>query len=229
MWRIAVILLAALFGALATVLVAWGCALRSQATFVASPVRASERLMSFLPADWSALRSRGANGYQINGVAASVWTGFGALVETSMIEGTWQEGGFVSDRIVVYGTIQREECGWPVRCLECARAEGAGTAASHLVGGTEIPESLRGLSPVSAAGSWMSSYRPALPVRPMWTPFALSALMYGAFLAVVLLGPQWVRRRVRAHRGRCVKCGYARGGLAPAAACPECGTVPARG
>ena len=50
---------------------------------------------------------------------------------------------------------------------------------------------------------------------PMWTPL----LLVSSITALL-----WARDR-RAHRpGSCSHCGYDRRGLAPTAACPECGT-----
>jgi hypothetical protein len=60
-------------------------------------------------------------------------------------------------------------------------------------------------------------------VVPLWIPFALAAV------PTALLWRAQLRRRRRARVGLCPACGYDRAGIAPDAACPECGEVPTRG
>jgi hypothetical protein len=55
---------------------------------------------------------------------------------------------------------------------------------------------------------------------PLWPAAGLFAVL-GALL--------FARAARAGRRGRCPSCGYDHRGLAAAAACPECGTVPARG
>jgi hypothetical protein len=218
--------LAVLAGAAVTVLVAWGCALGSKSAFVASPNPASARLASFAPAEWRIRPPGHEYGYHLDYLAATVWKGFGASVETCYVQGGWRTGELHSDEYMAYGILRREECGWPIRCLECGRADQLVTAKSQLIGGIEVPESMRGPSPAPAA-VLPTPYRPAFPVHPLWPAFAYGTGLYAVLIALPLAGPRWMRRVVRARRGRCVKCGYDRGGLAPGAACPECGTAPA--
>ena len=61
-----------------------------------------------------------------------------------------------------------------------------------------------------------------LPLEPIWTGLAVDAIVYGALLWLVTLGPRTMRRLVRRARGRCVRCGYRLTGLT-ADRCPECG------
>jgi hypothetical protein len=61
-----------------------------------------------------------------------------------------------------------------------------------------------------------------LPLRPIWTGFAVNTIFYATILWLLTLGPFTARRMIRRKRGRCLKCGYdLRGNLSPG--CPECG------
>jgi len=63
-----------------------------------------------------------------------------------------------------------------------------------------------------------------LPYRVLPLGFTLNTLLAAGVLLGVAEGFAFARRRVRRAKGRCVACGYDRGGLAgDAAACPECG------
>ncbi len=68
-----------------------------------------------------------------------------------------------------------------------------------------------------------SSFR-LLPLRPIWTGFAINTLFYAALLWPLICGPSALRRHIRRKRGLCVSCGY---DLRHAEhdACPECGGV----
>ncbi len=54
---------------------------------------------------------------------------------------------------------------------------------------------------------------------PLWIPTLLTLIVTG-----FAWRPELIARR-RAMFGKCVKCGYARNGLAPGAVCPECGAA----
>ena len=56
---------------------------------------------------------------------------------------------------------------------------------------------------------------------PLWFPLLLTIIPTG-----FAWRPDIIARR-RSRRGACMKCGYARSGLAAGAVCPECGTAPA--
>jgi hypothetical protein len=63
-----------------------------------------------------------------------------------------------------------------------------------------------------------------LPTRMLPLGFALNTLLAAGVLLGVVEGVAFARRRVRRAKGRCVACGYDRGGFeGDAAACPECG------
>src|SRR4051812_31277338 len=69
-----------------------------------------------------------------------------------------------------------------------------------------------------------------LPYRDSWGPFedysvpiCLPVLLTGLGIGVTRIRIVLKRQRIRS--GRCGSCGYNRTGLAPAAACPECGAL----
>lgn len=62
----------------------------------------------------------------------------------------------------------------------------------------------------------------ALPLRPIWTGFALNWLFYSVPFWILFIVPGLVRRSWRVRRGLCLQCGYdLRGSTGPI--CPECG------
>ncbi len=60
----------------------------------------------------------------------------------------------------------------------------------------------------------------AVPLRPIWTGFAVDTLFYATVLWLLIPGPFVLRRFVRLKRGLCVKCAYPMG---ESAVCTECG------
>src|SRR6185436_16984229 len=44
--------------------------------------------------------------------------------------------------------------------------------------------------------------------RPIWPGFAINTIFYAAILWLPFAATKVVRRRMRAHRGRCTACGY---------------------
>ena len=107
--------------------------------------------------------------------------------------------------------------GWPMRALWCeeeAWLESAGNRTRlGASGGAALPD----WGPRSRFG-----YPRVLPLRPIWIGFAVNTILYW----LILLCPAWaliaLRRHIRRHRGRCLKCGYNLRGEFDAA-CPECG------
>ena len=77
---------------------------------------------------------------------------------------------------------------------------------------------------------WFSKYdRRTLPLRPFWPGFAINTIFYAAILWLLFAFTFALRRRMRAHRGRCVGCGYdLRGRAVESNACPECGVIAGR-
>lgn len=70
------------------------------------------------------------------------------------------------------------------------------------------------------AGVW------SLPYEPMWAGLTGNLVVYAATWCVLLAGIGAARRAIRRRRGQCTRCAYDLGGLAPGAACPECGHTP---
>ncbi|MFI4915897.1 MAG: hypothetical protein ACIAS6_05240 [Phycisphaerales bacterium JB060] len=94
-----------------------------------------------------------------------------------------------------------------------------------LLGGVELWHAQG--PPTAQSNLWQTPHNPldrfALPLLPLWPGFLLNTLFYALLLFIAWRGPGVVRRAVRRRRGRCVGCGYDRGGLDADAACPECG------
>ena len=67
----------------------------------------------------------------------------------------------------------------------------------------------------------------ALPTHILPLGFTLNTLLAAGVLLSLVESFAFARRRVRRAKGRCVACGYDRGGLAggEATACPECGAA----
>jgi hypothetical protein len=108
--------------------------------------------------------------------------------------------------------------GWPVRSLALWKARTYPIHARTKI----LSEETGGKIPLTIFGA----RAPDLPALVLWPGFALNTLIYAALAWSVWRLPFAVRRYRRRRRGRCVKCGYDRTGLAPAAPCPECGTTP---
>lgn len=66
-----------------------------------------------------------------------------------------------------------------------------------------------------------------IPYYPLWPGLIGNALVWGGVIWVGLFGLRLLRGRRRRRHGLCTRCAYDRKGIATAAPCPECGTVPA--
>jgi len=92
-------------------------------------------------------------------------------------------------------------------------------------------------SRMGSSSEWSMAYAPrwllpndnchGLPTRIILAGFTLNTLLAAGVMLGMVEGLAFARRRVRRAKGRCVACGYDRGGLAggEATACPECGSV----
>ena len=99
--------------------------------------------------------------------------------------------------------------GWPVVSMW----------RDYVLGGSRY-ELLHGL-PVTFLPSDRGLPR-AVPLRPIWTSFAVNTLFYAGVLWLLIPGPFVLRRFVRMKRGRCPKCAYPMG---ESAVCSECGVA----
>ena len=98
--------------------------------------------------------------------------------------------------------------GWPLRSFTCTHYKSYPDLIIHTKDGILLH-----------VDSKFRLQRITLPLRPIWTGFALNTILYA-----VLLGSLFTsRRKIRNKRGLCVKCAYDLRG-AEHKACPECGT-----
>jgi hypothetical protein len=110
--------------------------------------------------------------------------------------------------------VHFEEFGFPIRAMRI-------TDTTSITDGVVNSEFLLNGHCI-AAPRWLASNR-VLPTRVIPLGFTLNTLLAAGVLLGVVEGFAFARRRVRRAKGRCVACGYDRGGLAKDAACPECG------
>ncbi len=110
------------------------------------------------------------------------------------------------------------DAGWPRPSMRTLRHERVPASAVP----TSVPPPT---SPATPGLFAMSDGTP--PMAPIWPGFVRNTLLYSAAVGVLaapvlLVAP--VRRRWRARRGRCPRCGYELAGLEM---CPECGSATA--
>jgi len=128
------------------------------------------------------------------------------------------------------------DAGWPIPSLRCGtycgrffshgwQIDDTRTSGISIHGGLQVLQWRR--SQPSMFGKRTGNYDPlnrfALPLLPLWPGFLVNTAFYAILLFALARIPRMVRRVMRRRRGRCISCGYDRGGLETTAACPECG------
>ncbi len=119
-------------------------------------------------------------------------------------------------REIRYGQVEKEAwyadaAGWPFYSLWSESRLTSGDSTPSVFGAIRAP-----MDP------WKRHIPRVLPLRPIWTGFAVDTIVFAATLALLTIVPLLLRRTVRSKRGCCTKCGYP---LCGAVRCPECGTV----
>ncbi|MCA9290754.1 MAG: hypothetical protein KDA25_06475 [Phycisphaerales bacterium] len=104
--------------------------------------------------------------------------------------------------------------GWPMLALHCGFRSVVGRPGHQLLDGIRVR--------AHPDGSTVRSI--ALPLRPIWSGFAVNTVVHAAAIGVLVLLGSRVRRVMRRRVGLCVHCAYDLRGLA-AGACPECGAT----
>ncbi len=109
--------------------------------------------------------------------------------------------------------------GWPLLCLSSWRTTRTITLSGDqglrfqhvyhwgVVLSDETPNGYRQVMPT------------VLPLRPIWSSFAINSMAYAALMGVVVAGFRSIRRCQRRSRGWCVRCAYPLVGMM---VCPEC-------
>ena len=198
-----------LLGAIVNVAVAWGCAGWIDLTGVVPRGTSPRKYSRYHWQVFDYFERIGASrmGWRVPPI---IITGDGQTNMDSYMESLPQEFepplplGRISDRR-----------GWPLLSMQCAFVETAQDIWNPVY---EVDD---GIKLTTTPGSDERGLR-ALPLRPIWTGFAINTVFYAAILWLLTLGPFTARRMIRQRRGHCIKCGYdLRGHFS--AGCPECG------
>ena len=99
--------------------------------------------------------------------------------------------------------------GWP-----CESMAGQIDVEGEIAGALVMPRWLEGMVD--------KPERRPLPITPLAGGFAINTGLWALLLALLILGPGWMKRFNRKRTDRCIACGYDLSGAAHAR-CPECG------
>jgi hypothetical protein len=245
------IFLAVVLGALATVLVAWGCSMWVQLAGAKSLDAPSEALAPFVPGEWGIPPpEEGVIDFRAD---CPSWQsrGPGLWGEACTPFVDWVASGDVARVYITWGRVRLLRAGWPFLCLRSVAIDGNGSRLNVPRDPLTGQEAVRGFRRVPYGSltidrvwaleppAWLAKRRARnilvavygtppneLPCRPEVPGFLADWAVFSA----AMLGSLWLMRSAhrwtRRRRGRCVACGYDRRGLAADAPCPECGAVP---
>ena len=225
------VLLFALIGAAATVLVAWGFALRGSVgnTTVQKismsgwprerAVEAPKRMRSSVPKGWLTLPE------DVEGsLLVEHWRRTGPGLSTDSLDIYLMEAR--STKMAPDRNCFMVQAGWPSRSLDCFALWDWDVVDSQLRPIVRWRFAIESRNQRETA-NLQARLLPArtkttrrLPLRPLWPGFAVNTAFYGGLVFLLWSAPGFMRRRSRRRRGRCLRCGYE---LAGVAACPECG------
>ena len=182
--------------AIASIVLAWGCA-------IWSPVSAQTGILRHSLND--PLSREMVQHGEFDSFTYMSWRGFG-----------WQRERVVGGRPTVprsTGSLQRLRAGWPLLCMEGTRWR---------LDGQDVEYSLARLPNWSSVERHGLT---RLPLRPNWSALLLNAILLGLPVHIAFAS-WGIRRVLRKRRGLCMRCGYdLRGAVGPDAVCPECGTT----
>lgn len=187
------LLLAAMFGIVVTVLVAWLCQLRSSVSIVDVDSTGGRRAWpeqfpagSSAPGYWHA-----AEGF---GRSSEYFAAFGG-----------------SSRSMGNEMVRIQRAGFPARALEMVRW-------TEPVAGKEVSEFSVTLPISNSLPDWAAGE--PVPVMPVWPGFAVDVVIFGAGVWFLVRGASHFRGVWRSRSGRCAACGYPVGA---SSICSECG------
>ncbi len=209
MRRLLIIGIFLLLGAVVNVAVAWGCALWSEYRI------APDRCLSHLDSPrWIASVCEGPGVTRVSGVPDNGEWGPEEMYRDDVLP-SWSR---TTDRPPrdefndpsLPWTIELAY-GWPAR-------SGVGIIRKH-VRGAAVWAVTSGIRTADDGSGEPVSYR-VLPVRPIWSGFAINTLFYAAILWLLIPGPVVLRRFLRLRWGLCPNCAYPMG---ESSVCTECG------
>ena len=208
------------FGLAVTVAIAWGLELRAHnggfAAFSMTGVAgAPAGWVETVPEDWPEQPFGVTEVLTFGGIKANgtIFRGPRVRVRQGMGNGVGHnaDGPVFLDDQPKY-VVEHVRVGWPLKTMQRVGADDARPKPVHVLGR------------LYQTGLILDEHR-ALPLMPIRLTFPASILLWAACLLIavgVCVWPREIRRRRRASRGACLKCGYSLGVLTK---CPECGSA----